>query len=163
MQKESKLRLKYLGIDTYKEFVVYLRSDCHICCAQGFDAAERVLVTLGNNSIIATLNMVTNGILAQGEASLSIPAWEKLGASAGDTIKLSYPSPVSSLSYVRKKLFNQTLTKKECYSIIHDITQGLFTDVQISAFVAACAAGKLDWSIRGRLSSVFYSSLHIFY
>ena len=35
------LRLRPLGIDTHREFVIYMRRDCHVCRAEGFQAQTR--------------------------------------------------------------------------------------------------------------------------
>lgn len=67
MNIKNKLFLKYLGINTYKEPIVYIREDCLICKSEGFNAQTRVLVTLNNRSIIATLNMIETDILAHNE------------------------------------------------------------------------------------------------
>ena len=32
----GELKLKWLGIDTYKEAVIYVREDCSVCRAEGF-------------------------------------------------------------------------------------------------------------------------------
>ena len=38
------LNLRPLGIDTLQEHVVYMRRDCHVCRAEGFEAKARVEV-----------------------------------------------------------------------------------------------------------------------
>ena len=58
------LRLRYLGIDTYQHHVVFMRSDCHICRSEGFTAQSRVEVTLGERSIIATVNVVHSDLFS---------------------------------------------------------------------------------------------------
>ena len=63
----ERLRLRRLGIDTYLEAVVYMRSDCPVCHAEGFNAQSRVMVTLGDRHLIATLNVVAPPLLAVGE------------------------------------------------------------------------------------------------
>ena len=50
------LRLKHLGITTYKEAVIYIRSESYIVRAEGFEAQSRIHVSLGTKSIIATLS-----------------------------------------------------------------------------------------------------------
>lgn len=52
------LRLRPLGIDTHQEFVIYMRRDCHVCRAEGFEAQTRVEVDLHDRRIIATINVV---------------------------------------------------------------------------------------------------------
>jgi len=64
----SKLRLKSLGIDTYKESVIYMHQDCHVCRSEGFGTHARIKVTLGNKSILATLNTIKDGLLDSNEA-----------------------------------------------------------------------------------------------
>src|SRR3546814_13316093 len=59
-----------VGIDTYQEPVIYMRSDCHICKSEGFEARSRVEVRLGGRRIIATLNVVSSAIIAPDEAGL---------------------------------------------------------------------------------------------
>jgi thymidine phosphorylase len=58
-------RLIRLGIDTQREHVVFMRKDCHICLSEGFEALNRVLVTVKGKSKIATLYF-SNGILQPG-------------------------------------------------------------------------------------------------
>jgi thymidine phosphorylase len=36
-------------IDTQREHVVFMRKDCHICLSEGFEALNRVLVTVKGN------------------------------------------------------------------------------------------------------------------
>lgn len=54
----STLTLKHLGINTYKEPIIYMRSDCHICKSEGFNAQARVRVTLGDCSIVAAFGLM---------------------------------------------------------------------------------------------------------
>jgi hypothetical protein len=65
------LVLRRPGIDTYQEPVVYMRSDCDICRAEGFSSQNRVQVTVGERHVIATVHMVTSELLHHDEAGLS--------------------------------------------------------------------------------------------
>jgi len=87
----STLRVKRVGIDTYQEAVVYMRRDCHVCRAEGFEALSRVQISHGDQFIIATLNVVDGHLLALHEAGLSEAAWRLLGAREGDEVVLSHP------------------------------------------------------------------------
>ncbi len=58
-----RLRLLRLGIDTYLEPVLYMRSDSPACRAEGFEARSRVKVILGERSLLATLNVITGDLL----------------------------------------------------------------------------------------------------
>ena len=138
------LRLRRLGIDTYQEPVVYMAADCPVCRSEGWAAQARVRVTLGAESIIATLNVVTDGLLAPDEASLSDAAWTLLGATDGAHVTLSHPPPVTSLTLVRRKLYGQRLHDQDFTPIIDDIVAGRYSAIELTAFVAACTGGRLD-------------------
>ncbi len=138
------LKLRRLGIDTYKEAVIYMREDCHVCRAEGFEVQARVLISLNGKSLTATLNMVRDGLLEQGEAGLSEHAWAKLGAKDGNKIHVSHPPPVHSLSHVRSKIYGNTLDADQLGVIINDIVAGRYSDIHISSFLTACAGGHLS-------------------
>jgi len=57
----ARMRLARAGIDTYQEPIVYMRADCAVCRAEGFEAQARVWVEVGSRRIIATLNVLTDG------------------------------------------------------------------------------------------------------
>ena len=138
------LRLRYLGIDTYQHHVVFMRSDCHICRSEGFTAQSRVEVTLGERSIIATVNVVHSDLFSEGEGSLSESAWRALGAKPGDRISLSHPAPVESLGHVRGKVYGKPLDDAAMLEIVRDVVAGRYSDLQLSAFITACAGNHLD-------------------
>lgn len=143
-EKPSSLRLKHLGIDTYNEAVVYMREDCHICRSEGFEAQSRVQVTLGNRSLIATLNTIESDLLAHDEASLSEHAWEFLHANTNDPIIVSHPKAPESLSYIRAKLYGNTLSAEEISAIIKDILAGQLSDIHISMFLSGTVGNRLN-------------------
>jgi len=138
------LRLRRLGIDTHQEPVIYMRSDCHVCRAEGFTAHARVQVMNGGHSIVATLNQIKSDLLKDGEASLSEAGWRLLGAREGDPIAVSHPSPVSSLGRLRAKVYGQRFKDNELAEIVRDVVAGRYTDIELSSFVTACAARGLD-------------------
>jgi thymidine phosphorylase len=140
----SSLSLKYLGVNTYKEPVIYMRDDCHICKSEGFEAQARVRVTLNNRSIIATLNIIETGLLRHNEASLSNYAWKLLDAQEGLKITVSHPKPLDSLSYIRSKIYGNELKADEIKHIIEDIISGQLSDINIAMFIAASGGDRLN-------------------
>ena len=138
------LRLRYLGIDTYQEPVVYMTVDCPVCRSEGWAAQARILVSIGERSVIATLNVVADSMLAPHEVSLSNAAWAMLGATEGDDVTLAHPAPVASLALVRRKLYGQRLEAEDFTHIISDIVGGQYSAIELTAFVAACTGGRLD-------------------
>jgi thymidine phosphorylase len=138
------LRLRQLGIDTYQEPVIYMRSDCHVCRSEGFQAQARVRVSTRTTSIIATLNVVTGGLLAADEAGLSDAAWRMLGASPGERALITHPPPLDSLGHIRAKVFGRRIGAPEMQSIVRDVAAGYYSDVHLASFITACATAPLD-------------------
>lgn len=142
--RTNRLRLRRLSIDTYHEAVIYMREDCSVCRSEGFEAQSRILVKHNGDSIIATLNVVKSELLAPGEASLSEVAWQKLKAEEGQYIELSHPPSLESLSKVRAKIYGKHLDESDYYEIITDITENRYSDINLSAFITACAGERME-------------------
>ncbi|MDG9669794.1 thymidine phosphorylase family protein [Hahella sp. CR1] len=138
------LFLKRIGINTHQEPVVYMRQDCHVCRSEGFNAHSRVRVTTNKRSIIATVNQVTDGWLSHQEAGLSDAAWCLLDAEDGEVAYFSHTKAVDSMSHVRGKLYGASLTQESADEVVRDIAGGLYSDVQLAAFVTACAGSRLN-------------------
>src|SRR5690349_4305038 len=96
----SKLKIKRVGIDTYRENIVYMPIGCEICKSQGFKALSKLEVHHGKKSILATLNMTENGLVGPAEIGLSNVAFDRLGAREGSWVTLSHPNPLLSTEFV---------------------------------------------------------------
>jgi thymidine phosphorylase len=138
------LYLTKIGIDTYQQAVVFMRKDCHVCRAEGFNAMTRVRVCSDKKSITATLIIVSDHFLSHQQAGLSDIAWQMLAVEEGDVAQFSHAPAVDSMSYVRGKLYGEILTDISTEKIVMDIKQGNYSDVQLAAFVAACANDRLS-------------------
>ena len=138
------LRLRRLGIDTYQEPVVYMRSDCAVCRSEGFEAQARVLLRHHRSSVIATVNVVTSNLLASDEAGLSEAAWRQLEGAEGDRVLLSHAPPLDSFGPVRGKVHGRGLGAEALRAIVGDIAEGRYSDVQLSCFITACANDHLN-------------------
>ncbi|GAA0792044.1 thymidine phosphorylase family protein [Marinobacterium sediminicola] len=142
---QNRLTATRVGIDTSQESVAYMRDDCLICRAEGFGGQSRVEVSAGDKNIIARLNVVESGtgILSPGYIGLSKVAWERLALEEEREVSVSHPAWVSSLSHVRRKIFDLPLSQKQFNEIVRDIQAGRYTDVHIASFLTACA-NRLD-------------------
>lgn len=138
------LKLVHLGIDTQREHVVFMRKDCHICLSEGFEALNRVLVTVKGKSKIATLYIINDGILKPGEAGLSESAWMDLHAKKGDEISFSHVQPVTSMRSIRAKMYGKELNYEALQNIINDIVKGEYSNIEIAAFITACGGDNLN-------------------
>ena len=140
----SRLTLRRLGIDTYREHIVYMRADCHVCQSEGFAVRSRVWVSANGKSLLATLNVIRTDLLGSEQASLSEAAWALLEARDGDVIEVTHSDPVASESFVRAKAYGERLDGAAFNAIIGDIAKGLYSDLHLAAFVTACAGDRLD-------------------
>lgn len=136
------LTLRHLGIDTQREHAIYMHRDCHVCRAEGFIAQARVEVRANGRSILATLHVVESDLLTAGEAALSKGAERALGARAGDAVTVGHAPALDSLSAMRSKIFGRPLDADAARRIVGDAAADRYTDVQIAAFLAACAGGR---------------------
>jgi thymidine phosphorylase len=144
MPTKYTLHARRLGIDTYQEPVIYMRSDCHVCRSEGFSSRTRVQVSHPKRTIIATLDVVTGDLLAKSQAGLSEAAWALLEIEEGAELSVSHAPPLESFSQVRGKLYGNRLEEAAFDAIVADVVAGRYSDVQISAFLAACSAQSLD-------------------
>lgn len=144
MDPVNTLKAIDIGIDTHQEPVVYMRSDCHICRSEGFTTNSRVMLWHGENSLIATLNVVDEQVLSSGSAGLSKIAMRRLAVSDGAAIIIGHAPVVTSLAAVRKKIFGHKLSDKEITDIIEDISAHRYSDIEIASFLSVCAGSRLD-------------------
>lgn len=138
------LRLRRLGIDTYQEAVLYMHRDCPVCHSEGFEAQSRVELTFAGHSIVATLNVVDGAFLSPAEAGLSEAAWRLLRAREGAPVTLRHPAPLESMGHVRAKVHGRKLTDSALHAVVRDIAAYRYSDLQLAAFVTACAGDRLD-------------------
>lgn len=138
------LVLHRLGIDTYQEPVVYLRSDCPICRSEGFEAQSRLEVWRGDHHIVATLNVVHGNLIERCQLGLSEAAWRALGGANGDPVRVKHAPPLMSFSAVRAKIYGRPIGAEAAGSIVHDIVEGHYSDIEMAAFITACSGNRMD-------------------
>ncbi len=138
------LQLVRLDIDTHHQAIAYMRRDCHVCRAEGFNAQSRVELTLGAKRVVATLDTVGGDWLAPGAIGVSEATWQLLGAKDGELVTVAHPPPLESLTHVRAKIFGHELKQNALHAVMRDIVAGFYSDIQLSAFVTACADDHLN-------------------
>lgn len=137
------LKVQSVGIDTYYENIIYMREDCHICRSEGFRALTRIVVSSNGTSIVATLNVVYSDFLRHNEGGLSKSAMKRLKVTDGDEITVSHLGTIQSLSGLRSKIYGNELDENTWLHIITDIVNGKYSNIELSAFVTACANNNL--------------------
>jgi thymidine phosphorylase len=141
---EASHRARRLYIDSGQEPVVYLHRDSQLCRSEGFESETRVWVRIGPSAILATLNVVTDGLIALSDVGLSESAWSRLGAVDGSLVEFAHPLPLESLRFVRAKIHGERLDAPGLQAIVQDIAAGYYSDLNLAAFLTACAGDRLD-------------------
>lgn len=141
--KSYDLPVKRLGIQSVQEAQIFMRKGCHVCRSEGFSAHARVLVAYNGRSLVANLYQVTSDIVAMDEVGMSDSAWEALALTEGARVTISHPPPLESLSAVRGKVYGKRFDAVSLSQIVKDIEAGRYSDIQLSAFLTACAARPL--------------------
>ncbi len=143
-ERSPSLRIRRVGIDTYRENIVYMPAGCEIGKSQGFRALSKLEVHHGKKNILATLNMTENGLVGPGEIGLSNVAFRRLGAREGSRVTLSHPNPLHSTDFIRQKLEGIPLSKPQMLSIVQDIAAYRYSNIELTAFVVACSKRNLS-------------------
>jgi thymidine phosphorylase len=138
-----RLKVKALGIDTYRENIIYMRADCPVCVSEGYTSLTRLVIHKGQRQIVATLNVVHSNLLSPREAGLSQYAMNSLQVKDGDSIVITHLQPIESLAMVRAKMYGRELTETEFDAIISDVVNGSYSNIELAAFIAACSNDHL--------------------
>jgi thymidine phosphorylase len=142
--RSDELTVRRIGIDTYREPVVFMRADCAVCRAEGFRALSRVRLSHGERSVTATLNVVHGNLIRDSEIGLSEAAWLALGSHEKDVVRISHPEMVESFSAVRNKIYGGPFTQDALNDIMRDISAGHYSAIELASFVTACAGDHMS-------------------
>ncbi len=144
MKHPSILKYKHLGIFTQNANVVFLKNDSPVCISEGFEALTRLRVSNQKMSIVASLHVITSELLLPDEIGLSDTATKNLNVSDGDTLYVSHLETINSLKHLRAKIYNHKLGYIAYQEIVTDIVKGDYSNIHLSAFITACAGGRMD-------------------
>jgi len=143
--KRASLRVRRVGIDTYREHVAYLHRNCEVYRAEGFQALAKVEVTANGRRILAVLNVVDDeAIVSPGELGLSEEAFAHLGVEPGNGASIDHAEPPRSMDAVRRKINGERIHFEEFRAIARDITAGRYSKMEIAAFLVSAAEPGLD-------------------
>ena len=148
------LLARRLRVHTQSEAIVFLRVDSPVCRAEGLAPTSRVLLKAGECEVLATLYQVSDDLVGLNEAGLSEIAWQRLQLCEGQGIRVLHPNQIGSESNLRRRIYGNRLTEAEMRAIVADIAVGRYSEIQISAFLTACAALPLDESETTSLTRV---------
>ncbi len=140
----DRLMARRARIDTYQQPVVYLRSDCPVCRAEGFEAQAQVELICGARHLLAILNHVSGEWLHTHEVALSDVAWSLLGAQEGDLVEVRHPPLLESTTHLRAKVHGQPFGYEALRSLMEDVSHGRVPDIQLASLITLCAGKAVD-------------------
>ena len=143
----SKLKVRRIAVDTYKENVAYLHRDCELYHSEGFQALSKIEVHRQEDGVpvIAVLNVVDDeNIVQRDELGLSEQGYRQLGAPEGSAVRVSHATPPASLRAVHKKIAGDKLLYEEYLGIARDIVENRYTKIEMAAFLVSCAHAGME-------------------
>lgn len=132
------LSLKYVAINSFNENVVYLHKDCEAYQLEDISGVTRIEVHGGANPLFAFLEVVEDEkIVATNELGLNKQAFESLNLPQGANVRISIAPIPPSLASVRRKMQGSILTGSEYSSIVRDIEDKRYSNIDIASFLTA--------------------------
>ena len=139
------LQARRIGIDTYRENVVYLRRDCPVVRAEGFQALAKVEVAANGRTILAVLNVVDDArLLGDCELGLSEESWAQLAVADGASVAVRHAEPPPSMWALKRKIAGERLDAEQFTAIVRDIAGHRYSKIELAAFVVATDQFALD-------------------
>ncbi len=142
---EQSLRIRRVGIDTWRENVAYLHRDCPVVRAAGFQALSKVTVHANGTVIAAVLNVVDDErIVAPCDLGLSEDAFARLAIPEGRVARIEHAEPAPSIAALHRKIGGERLTREDFLAIVRDIADARYSKIELAAFVVATNQFELD-------------------
>jgi len=137
-----KLKVKVLDLSTEEgPYIAILNEDD----ARRLDvfALDRIKIIYGKKEVIATLD-ISSKIVKQGEIGLFQEVVKKLDIKHRQEVEIFLEKKPECISYIKKKLKNESLNKDEIFSIIKSVANNELSDIELTYFVSACYSNKLS-------------------
>lgn len=134
------LKLKNIGIDTYRDNVAFLARDCNLYRPEEYQAFKKIDVISDGKKILATLMIVDNkSLITSDELGLSEQAFKRMGLAEGSSVTIAPAEPPRSLDHLRKKIRGHILDNRQIEEIITDISGYRYSEMEIAAFLVSSA------------------------
>jgi len=143
-------RLKHLPLDTLREHVIIVHQTAVESGDLGFRPLDRVSVrgvdaTTGKvHEVTGILNFCRDRLIAADEIGLSDDAFSDLALPEGSAVQATISPAPHSVELVRAKLHGRRFERPDLDAILADVTHHLYSKVELSMFVLACALRSLD-------------------
>jgi len=110
----------------------------HTALSLGVHAKERVSIqkTVNGHKEFSTIVDLSDKLVKKNELFVSEEIQKLLNLKKGEIVEVVLAPMPQSLAFIKKKVLNRTLSKKEIFEIIHDITANSLSEAEIALFVS---------------------------
>jgi thymidine phosphorylase len=130
-----------VALDTFRENVILLPRDSTALRPERMVGQRKVEVSAGGETLLASLIICDDpAVVARGEVGVPEPLRHRLRVSAGAPIALRPAKPAATLVAVRAKIAGESLSDADYAAIARDLAAHRWSDMEIAAFLVACAA-----------------------
>lgn len=132
------LSLKHIAVNSFNENIVYLHKDCNAYKLDDIKNLTKVEVHGASAPLFAFLEIVNDpDFVSPDELGLNTEAFTALNLPEGANVNISLAGFPPSLSSVQRKVAGNILSSSEYSSIIRDITDKRYSNMDISSFLVA--------------------------
>ena len=135
-----RLKIRRINLDTGRENVVVISRRSTALRPEVFRGFSRVELNSDSHSMLATLLLTDDGMVATDELGLSEPAFRRFGEPAGSLVSVTPATPPDSLDAVRAKIQGHALSDAQLTGIVEDIAHYRYSDMEIAAFLIGSAS-----------------------
>ncbi len=134
------LKIRRVNLDTGRENVVVISGRSKALRPEVFRGFSRVELRCDDKTLLATLLITDDGLVAPDELGLAEPAFRRFAEPAGSLVTVTPAAPPDSLDAVRAKIQGRVFSEADINRIIDDVTHYRYSDMEIAAFLIGSAS-----------------------
>lgn len=132
------LSLKHIAINSFNENIAYLHKDCNAYKLDDIKGITKIEVHGGSAPVFAFLEIVDDAaIVSPDDLGLNSEAFTALNLPEGANVSISLAGTPPSLASIKRKVSGNILSSSEYSSIIKDITDKRYSNMDIASFLVA--------------------------
>lgn len=131
--KKYVCEIKILKINAGKNIVILNEEEAK---EHDIYSGYRTMLKIGKNELICIVD-VSNEMIKPGEIGVYSDVEKKLSLVSGQKVEIVHMNRPESITYIKKKLDNVSLTEKEVRTIVNDIMEDRLSEVETSAWITS--------------------------
>lgn len=132
------LNLKHIAVSSFNENIVYLHRDCEIYKVDEVNSITKVEVHGGVAPVFGFLEIVDDEtIVSPEELGLNNEAFAQINLPEGTAVNLNIAPIPASIPLIKRKMLGNILSSGEYKSIINDISNRRYSNMDIASFLIA--------------------------